>query len=83
MQTHALCGGSGWAELFNELRSGILAGAWGDLAKELARFASEDERSAVRDDAVLTLQHTLLSAEAFDAPAEHWLALFHHTLALC
>ena len=76
----ALCERSRSADCSNELRSEILAGAWGDLAKELARFASEDERSAVRDDAVLTLQHTLLSAEAFDAPAEHWLALFHHTL---
>jgi golgi-specific brefeldin A-resistance guanine nucleotide exchange factor 1 len=76
----ALCERSKSADCSNELRSEILAGAWGDLAKELARFASEDERSAVRDDAVLTLQHTLLSAEAFDAPAEHWLALFHHTL---
>ena len=76
----ALCERSKSSDCSNELRSEILAGAWGDLAKELARFASEDERNSVRDDAVLTLQHALLSAEAFDAPAEHWLALFHHTL---
>ena len=54
--------------LFNELRSEILAarGAIWQNSRDLQARTNE----AVRDDAVLTLQHTLLSAEAFDAPAE-------------
>ena len=52
-----LCERSRWADCSNGCAFEWVAGAWGDLAKELARFASEDDGEwTPADDAVLTLR---------------------------
>ena len=58
----------------------IIAGAWGDVVRELGRISYEDARAAVRDDAVLTLQRVLLGARELDAGGDLWLTTFDSVL---
>ena len=60
------------AEALAALRAEMLAGPWSDIVDELRRVVETEERPAVRDDAVLTLQRVLLASDGLNAPPSHW-----------
>ena len=60
------------AEALAALRAEMLAGPWSDIVDELRRVVETEERPAVRDDAVLTLQRVLLASDGLNAPPPHW-----------
>ena len=76
----AMCAWASSASVSDEDKAELIAGAWGDLVRELSRISSEDTRSAVRDDALLTLQRVLLGAETLDASGDLWLTTFDSNL---
>jgi len=76
----ALCAWASSATTTDEDKAEIIAGAWGDVVRELGRISHEDARAAVRDDAVLTLQRVLLGARELDAGGDLWLSTFDSVL---
>ena len=76
----AMCAWASSASVSDGDKAELIAGAWGDLVRELSRISSEDTRSAVRDDAILTLQRVLLGAETLDASGDLWLTTFESNL---
>ena len=76
----ALCGWASSSTTKDEDKAEIIAGAWGDVVRELGRISYEDARAAVRDDAVLTLQRVLLGARELDAGGDLWLTTFDSVL---
>ena len=76
----ALCAWASSATTTDEDEAEIIAGAWGDVVRELGRISHEDARAAVRDDAVLTLQRVLLGARELDAGGDLWLSTFDSVL---
>lgn len=76
----AVCAWASNSTVTDEERTEVIAGAWGDLVRELGRISFEDTRAAVRDDAVLTLQRVLLGAESLDAGGDLWLTTFDSVL---
>ena len=60
----------------NFLRKDMLEGPWSDITRYLRRVAVVDERPAVRDDAVLTLQRVLLGGDGLHAPDSYWTGCF-------
>ena len=76
----ALCAWASSATTTDEDEAEIIAGAWGDVVRELGRIGHEDARAAVRDDAVLTLQRVLLGARELDAGGDLWLSTFDSVL---
>jgi brefeldin A-resistance guanine nucleotide exchange factor 1 len=76
----AMCAWATSASVTDEAKAEIIAGAWGDLVRELGRISFEDTRAMVRDDAILTLQRVLLGAESLDAGGDLWLTTFDAVL---
>jgi len=76
----AMCAWASSSNVSDVDKAELIAGAWGDLVRELGRISSEDTRSAVRDDAILTLQRVLLGAETLDASGDLWLTMFESNL---
>ena len=76
----ALCAWASSSTTKDEDKAEIIAGAWGDVVRELGRISYEDARAAVRDDAVLTLQRVLLGARELDAGGDLWLTTFDSVL---
>lgn len=66
--------GNSPVEAINALRAETISGAWSDCVSKLVAVATSEERNAVRDDAILTLQRTLLASDGLNAPATHWVA---------
>jgi brefeldin A-resistance guanine nucleotide exchange factor 1 len=78
----AMCTWATSSSMTDETKAEIIAGAWGDLVRELGRISFEDTRPAVRDDAILTLQRILLGAESLDAGGDLWLTTFDAVLLM-
>ena len=76
----AMCSWGSSSKMTDEEKAEIVAGAWGDLVRELSRISYEDARAAVRDDAILTLQRVLLGAESLNAGGDLWLTTFDSVL---
>ena len=64
--------GNSPVEAINGLRAETIAGAWTDCVSKLVAVAVGEDRAAVRDDAILTLQRVLLASDGLNAPATHW-----------
>lgn len=76
----AMCAWAASSTVTNEAKAEIVAGAWGDLVRELGRISYEDVRAAVRDDAILTLQRVMLGAESLDVGGDLWINMFDSVL---
>jgi brefeldin A-resistance guanine nucleotide exchange factor 1 len=62
-------------EAINALRVEMTSSVWASIVSTLKRVGETEERPAVRDDAVLTLQRVLLASGGLNAPATHWMAV--------